>query len=173
MCNSLSTRNGNVNKVCTFRFKPSEYKGCQIDNIFRDSEGRITQVNIVRNGLAEFKQYEKYPPIANDILSIWKEKCNNWYCAVFYNIQNGITAKVNFYQINNITKYKTLWGDVKYPMSSNYEINLSRIMIQRNGYSFILIRIIKTGVEDNTGYRRDCSPIALFFAFLIDNENFS
>lgn len=121
MCNSLSTRNGNVNKVCTFRFKPSEYKGCQIDNIFRDSEGRITQVNIVRNGLAEFKQYEKYPPIANDILSIWKEKCNNWYCAVFYNIQNGITAKVNFYQINNITKYKTLWGDVKYPMSSNYE----------------------------------------------------
>ena len=40
---------------------------------------------------------------------------------VRYNIQNGITAKVNFYQINNITKYKTLWGDVKYPMSSNYE----------------------------------------------------
>lgn len=118
-CRSLSTRNGNLNKVCTYRFKESDYRGCQIDRIFRDIEGRITQVNIIKNGLAEFKSYQQYEPVTDDILSIWKKQGDNWDRAEFYNIQRGIKAKVSRNQINKITKYHNLYGDIKYDNSTS------------------------------------------------------
>ena len=71
------------------------------------------------NRLAEFKSYQQYEPVTDDILSIWKKQGDNWDRAEFYNIQRGIKAKVSRNQINKITKYHNLYGDIKYDNSTS------------------------------------------------------
>lgn len=110
-CRALRQRG--EKRVCTFRFRQADYRGRKIESIFRDSEGRITKVDVTMDGKTESKFYESYPLFADDIVSIWNKRKNLEF-AKFYNIKKGITAKVKKAAILNIPKYRNnLYGDFK------------------------------------------------------------